>query len=308
MKAVKQVLLLFIIYLCISSNPVNSFNWDPLGLGKNIEKLKQMIKDALDQFFKGSGELIEKAKAAFSNAMDQLFDEKIMPMIYEIQAMIRINLNQINDMIQQTIDHFVNAFTEMITNAAHQAQELIDKTLDEIQKKIIETVFDRADSLMKQLNSMIENVMNFIDNEIYMASCAVQAVVSRIFDKISTALPWWNPLDRCRVSIDKMLPGHNLRWKLFSSYLPNELYQYRKCSIFKDITETTPIPSILLAYRDLELLAGDMRCMAVAYRAVENQAFYIAEMGECVKEIELYQHQVIDVFARITLNKFLSLP
>ena len=308
MRTMRQIFVLLVIYLCISSNPVNTWSWDPLGLGKNIDKLKQVIKDALDQFFKGSGELIEKAKSAFIGAMDVLFDQKIMPMIYEIQAMINKNLNQINQMIQDTIDHFVDSFMKMIEDAANQAQQLIDKTIDEIQKKLIETVFDRADSLMKQLSTMIENVMDFIDNEIYMASCAVEAVVSRIFDKISTALPWWNPFDACRESIDKMLPGHNLRYKLFKEYLPNELYQYRKCAIFKDITEYTPIPSILMAYRDLELLAGDMRCMAVAYRAQENQQFYIAEMGECVREIEIYQHTIVDKITKRVPNEFLGLP
>jgi len=34
-----------------------------------------------------------------------------------------------------------------------------------------------------------------------------------------------------------------------------------------------------MAYRDLELLAGDMRCLSVSLQAVENEKYYIKEMG-----------------------------
>ena len=34
-----------------------------------------------------------------------------------------------------------------------------------------------------------------------------------------------------------------------------------------------------MAYRDLELLAGDMRCLSVSLGAVNNEKFYITEMG-----------------------------
>jgi hypothetical protein len=302
----KFIIFLFAILLLSKDHTsVKCFDWDVLGLKKTIEKIKELIKEVGDEVFQEGGELLQEAKKAFMETMESLFNDKILPMIYQIQAMISKNLNQIIQMIQDTIDHFINSFKLMLKEAAELAKGLFDKTYEEIKEKIVKTIETRVEYLGKELYSMIEDILNFIDEEIYMASCSLEAIASRILNKILQAVPWYNPWDSCRVSVDKMFPGHNIRWKLFSSFMPNELYEYRKCYIFKGITEQTPVTNILLAYREQQFLAGDMRCIAVAYRATENQEYYIDEMAECVKNIEVYQHEVVDkLFNRMPI-KFL---
>jgi len=51
----------------------------------------------------------------------------------------------------------------------------------------------------------------------------------------------------------------------------------------------TPVESILLAYRDLENFAGEMRCVSVARRLSMRLIYYVNEMTECVRLISLYE-------------------
>lgn len=281
----KRSILFSLIFSLLILNQSTVKCFDPFGIKAAMDKFNATVNQAIDKFIKGEEEVIVKAKEAFIEAMDDLFNTKLLPMIHQIDAMIEKNLGIIDDMIQKTIDHFFTEMRNTIDFAAQKVMQLVDKTIEEIRTQIIDETFNRADKLLKEVHTMINDILDRIDESIYKASCALETVASRIFDKIKTALPIYSPLDPCRKKINEEYPGHDLLLKPFSKYLPNELYVYRKCAIFKNLDEKTPIKSLLMAYRDLELLAGDMRCMAVSFKAKENLEYYINEMGECSRYI-----------------------
>jgi len=248
-----------------------------------------IVDGATKGIFDHAGELIDQAKRAFQESMDKLFDQKLTPMINQIDAMIHRNLGQIDDIIQRSIDNFKNATLDIINTAAQQAKDLIGHTIEDIKTKIIDNIFQKANELEGKVMNDIIQILNRLDETIYKLSCSAQSIEIRVRDdlmKTLSIIP--NPFDSCRIKMDELFPGHNLRWKPLSWYQPNELYDLRECYTLGPLTETTPIVSVLLAYRDMEFLAAEMRCLSIAFAATMNLKYYIKKMGEIAHIIDLY--------------------
>lgn len=285
-KTLKIITLVFLLVL----HPTKSWEWDPLDLQKNISRMKEVINQAIDKILSGAGELIIKAKNAVKEVMDDLFDNKLLKLLYQIQSMIDKNLRQIDANIQAEIDKLFDRIRDMVEQISSKAKELIDKTIEEIKTKIIDEFFHKADLLVADITADVIKILDKIDFEIYHAYCSEKALADQIIRSISNLLPSVpNPFEKCRIFIDKKFPGFNLKWKLVSYFTQNQLYEYRKCDLFKNLDENSPIDSILLSYRDLELLAGDMRCVSVALRATENIFYFVNEMADVVSTIEIYK-------------------
>lgn len=285
----RTIFISFFFIFCILT-PIKAWSWDPLGLGGNIGKMKDAMNEIVEKVIAGEGQIIEQTRQGVNQVIDKLFDEKFVNLIAQIQAMIDKNLNRINEIIQQEIDLLFNRISDLVNQIATRAKELIDHTVEEIKTKIIDEFFAKADALCANITAEVIQILDKIDNLIYQTSCSEQALVDKITRNIVNALPSIpNPFDSCRKQINGKFPGHDLLWKFFSSYTTNELYEYKKCLYFIDINEKTPVQSILLAYRDLEALAGDMRCAAVALRLTENIFYYVDEMTKCVTKIDLWK-------------------
>jgi len=249
-----------------------------------------IVDGATSGMFDRAGELIDQAKRAFQESMDKLFDQKLTPMINQIDAMIHRNLGQVDEIIQKSIDNFKNSTLEIINTAAKQAKELVGQTIEDIKTKIIDNAFQRAADLEGKVMNDIISILNRLDETIYKLSCSAQSIEIRIRDDLMKTLSFIpNPFDSCRIAVDELFPGHNLRWKLLSWYQPNELYELRKCYTLTALTELTPVKSILMAYRDMEFLAAEMRCLSIAFAATMNLRYYIKEMGEIAHIIDIYE-------------------
>jgi len=273
------------LVLTVSHTPVKCGIFSSIG-----SWFGDVVDGATKKLFERAGELIDKAKRAFQESMDYLFDKKLTPMIDQIDAMIRRNLGIIDDIIQKTIDNFKNATLAIIEAAGKMAKELIGQTVEDIKTKLIDNTFQKAGELEGKILNDIVTILNRLDETIYKLSCSVQAIETRIRDdlvKTLSIIP--NPWDPCRIAVDELFPGHNLRWKTLSYYQPNELYELRKCSTLSPLTETTPVPSILMAYRDMEFLAAEMRCLSIAFAATMNLKYYVKEMGDIVHTISIYE-------------------
>lgn len=290
MKTKQIIFSILFIYLSLFHS-AKAWEWDPLDLGNNIARMKEAMSQIVDQVISGEIAVVESTRNAVNQVLDKLFDEKLANLLAQIQAMIEKNLKKIDEMIQREINLLFDRISDLVNQIASRAKELIDHTVEEIKNKIIDEFFVKADELCATITADVIQILNKIDNIIYELSCAEQALVDKIINAIVNALPSIpNPFDRCRRQVNQKFSGHDLLWKFFSSYTPNELYEYKKCTYFIDLDENTPIQSILLSYRDLEELAGSMRCAAVALRLTENMFYYLNEMTECVIKIDLWSH------------------
>jgi len=230
---------------------------------------------------KSANGLIGNAKAAFRESMDYLFDNKIKPLLYQLEAAADRVIDKAKDDLNEVIDHFKKQMEDLIQTAAATAKKLVDYTIDEIRTKIINYAFDKLDSFESKLFRDITEMLNKVDAIMKNISCYAQAIIARITDEIKKSLPIIpNPFDKCRIKLDKEFPGQRLRYKFLRSFTPNQLYELRKCYLINNLTENSSINSINMAYRDLELLSGDMRCLSVSLGAIQNEKYYIKEMGK----------------------------
>jgi len=280
MRIQKQLKLLFLICIIISFNikPARSGWLSNLLFGGITNKINEM-----------GSKLIGEAKQAFRESMDYLFDNKIIPMINQLEATADRVMDHARDDINAIIDNFTKQIDSIIETAFNKAQQFMDKTIDEIKQKIIDATFDRLNEFENKLFQDMTSVLNKIDAILKEVSCYAQSIVARVTDEIKKALPSLiNPFEKCRKDLDKLFPGQYMRFKFLSSFTPNQLYEYRKCRLISFIKEDTPITAVKMAFRDLELLAGDMRCLSVSLGAIENEKYYIREMG--------YADHVLDTF------------
>lgn len=244
------------------------------------------ISSLIGNFFgditdRASSKLIDHAKAAFRESMDYLFDNKIIPLINQLEATADRVMDHAKDDINQIIENFKIEIEELVDHAAKVAEEFVDHTVEEIQNKIIDETFDRVGEFEEKLFQDFTTILNRIDAILKEVSCYAQAIVSRVTDEIKKMLPSIiNPFEGCRIELSKLFPNDYMRVKSLGSFSPNQLYEYRKCRLVKYLNENTPIKAVEMAYRDLELLAGDMRCLSVSLGAVNNEKYFIREMGE----------------------------
>lgn len=249
--------------------------------------------------------LIGEAKQAFQESMDYLFDNKIVPLVNQLEATADRVMDHAKDDINQIIDNFTKQMENLVETAFNKANEFIGKTVDEIKSKIIDATFDRLNEFESQLFQDMTTILNKIDEMLKEVSCFAQAIVQRITDEIKKALPYIiNPFETCRKELDKLFPSQYMRIKPLSGFTPNQLYEYRKCNLIYFIDEHTPIKTILMAYRDVELLAGDMRCLSVSLGAIGNEKYYIKEMGDAAHILSIFS-RVKSEFSKRSL-KFLD--
>lgn len=290
MKVVKALLIVAVLLIATPQPAKAGFISDMIG-----GFFGDIVGKASEDIFKQGGELIEKAKRAFLDSMDVLFDEKIKPMIYQIQSMVDRAMGQMDDLIQKTIQTTKDAINDVVNNAAKKAMEFVDFTVDQIKTKIIDNAFDQLRNFENKLMGDIMIILNKVDEIILKISCSIQAVEVRVREFLYKNLPSIpNPFDSCRIKVDAQFPGHSIRWKLLSSFESNELYELKKCYIVNPLTETTPVQSILMAYRDVEFLAAGMRCYSISVGSLENQKYYIREMAKCSQIIDTYEGFVSD--------------
>ena len=241
------------------------------------------ISDKIGGFFgnivdKSMSKVIDRAKEAFRESCDYLFDQKIKPMIDQIEAAAERTMDHVKEDIDEMVDHVTNKIEEVIDIAAKTATEFVDHTIEEIKDKVIDNTFDHLKELENNIFEDITRVLNKVDEMLRDLSCYAQSVISRIENDIKRVLPSLvNPFEYCRKKLNEDYPG--IRWKFTSSLTHEELYMYRKCLLIKNLTPESKTTTIAAAYREIELLAGDMRCLSVALSSISNEKFYIREMG-----------------------------
>lgn len=250
------------------------------------------ISDKIGGFFggivnKATDKLIEHAKQAFKESMDYLFDQKLKPLINQIEAAAERAMDHAVEDINKVVDNFEQKMVEMVEKAAKIAEDFVDHTVEEIKTKIIDNTFDKLNELEEKIFTDITTILNKVDEILQSISCYAHSVIDRIEEDIKKVLPsFYNPFEYCRKSLNEIFPG--IRWKLVNNMTHEELYEYRKCLLTKDLNEKSLVRTIQAAYREIELLAGNMRCLSVALGSIQNEKFYIKEMGDVYFILSIY--------------------
>jgi ElaB/YqjD/DUF883 family membrane-anchored ribosome-binding protein len=157
--------------------------------------------------FKAMGkQFAEGVRGEFDKAMDRLFDEKIDPLVADIDKLLKARLNavdkmakdrlaqldkiiadrlkQVDKLIQNTFDQFNTVAketigklkTDLIDNAFTQFNEAIEKTKTDL----IDNTFTQIDDLRKNLRMEVDHFFDRTEYLINTVDCKVEGMVEKI--------------------------------------------------------------------------------------------------------------------------------
>src|SRR5690242_15971193 len=124
-----------LIFILIASTAINSMKCEWLG-----QIVGEFFKDAINN---ATEPMILNAKLAFRESMDYVFDNKISPLINQIEAISYRIMDREAKEIKQMTNDLKEQIGNMVNNAATKATELVDHTVDEIKENIIKETFDQ---------------------------------------------------------------------------------------------------------------------------------------------------------------------
>lgn len=237
------------------------------------EIAKKGLKSGFSAAAEGAAEEVEES---IIRSIDHIFDNQVDPLLERVGVLSKEVINQggaeaeerAKNIINYAVKDIVEGFNPWIQEAARMADRF---SPEELEEHLIKTSFDRLDQLEKKLfqdaNLVIDRVAVKIDGTVDKVDCAIEGqrrdlrndIVERLLRLIET------PSTKEKVCAEE----HDLKitFNPFSDRTSirnarnDELYDFNKCIIKKDITFNTKTDKILARYSALAGLAAEYRCI-----------------------------------------------
>ena len=224
----------------------------------------------------------EEVKEPFIESCNFLYFSNIIPLINQLEATHERTLSNMKNEIISVIELIEKEFYEVIEAAITIVNEYELTSNANSDSKIIIKVEENSSFKLKKLEEdffvEISRILNIVDERLKGLSCKNEYLVSKTKTEINKVIPeMYDPKEYCRITLNSDYPGIKNKFK--SEMSMEELYMYRKCLLTKNLTPESNTTTIAAAYREIELIAGDMRCLSVALGAISNEKFYIREIG-----------------------------
>ncbi|MDM8559144.1 hypothetical protein [Candidatus Parabeggiatoa sp. HSG14] len=129
----------------------NSVNWENIGqgLGKGASKELLAALNSID--WKAHGQQVGAGiRQEFEATMDKLFDEKLKPLLMDIDNLLKDRINQADEVAKARIQQLDNLIDDklkkvdvLIQHTIDQFQVVVDETISKVRTDIIDYTFDR---------------------------------------------------------------------------------------------------------------------------------------------------------------------
>jgi hypothetical protein len=190
-----------------------------------------------------SESLVGPAKEAFLDAMNVLFDQKMKPLIAQIDAAATGRLKQFDD----TVRVAMAGMDAIITHAELTASNLVDQTTEQIKTRIIETTFSQADALTEKIAAQITAIVDDID-------CKIDGQREKLVEFWRSLISLPNPLNRCYRANDAAI---------FAPESDDYIRKYRiqECLYNEDLSKSNTVRQVIDNYGRLLLLVRRFACI-----------------------------------------------
>lgn len=188
--------------------------------------------------------LVGPARQAFEEAMNKLFDEKITPMITQIDQAANARLDQVNQIVMEAESGII----EIVDRAGETATNTISTSVDKIRREIIDASFRQADSLSDKIFMRLAEMVDDVD-------CKIAGQRDAVFEWARSQGEWFpNPFDPCRRKY-----GFVFSVPKSDDYV--SIYRIRQCNIEMNLDSSANVSQILDNYWRLSILARRFRCI-----------------------------------------------
>lgn len=254
------------------------------------------MEDTINHAKQAGFEIVDKLKQVVDTSMEKLFNEKINPLMENVDHKINNIINNVDYRANQLMEKANNMVMEIIKTTISQidtlikdtmkvvndtVMSLIDKaktTVDEIIKNVqdsfIKYSFDRFDkiyeNISKDLKTTMKSMMEMVD-KIACMSVNIQSIYEDIKKIISELIP--TPWDPCRKQLDALFPNNLFLIKGVASFSELQSYIFAQCKLLKQVNENSSIEALKIIYTDMLSKAGAMRCLFVT-KGVDPSYFH----------------------------------
>ena len=234
---------------------------------------KKGLKSAFSSAAEGASEGVEDS---VTRAIDHIFDEQVDPLLERAGILGEELVTHAGDtaeakaksIIDYAVKDIVDGFTPWIEEAARVADQF---SPEELEEHLIETSFDRLDRLEKKLfkdaNLVIDKVSVKIDGTIDKVDCAVEGqrkdLRNDIIERLLAAVRTPSREEKvCAKEHDLKITFNPFSDRTSIAGARNdELYDFTRCTIQKDITFDKKTDKIIARYSALTGLAAEYRCI-----------------------------------------------
>jgi hypothetical protein len=180
----KKMISATAVLICISAAPTETLALGCFQGGCDVVwQLNQRFDDGVRS---KSESLVGPAKQAFIDAMNVLFDQKLKPLIDQIDAVATGRLAQFD----KTVKDAEAGIDAIITHAGIVAVDLVGQTTEQIKTKIIDEAFLQADALVDKVTANVNAIIENVD-------CKIDGQRDKLIEWWRSMIPFANPLNHC---------------------------------------------------------------------------------------------------------------
>lgn len=187
-----------------------------------------------------SASMVWPVKDAFLEATKILFDEKLKPLIDQIDRAAAGRLDQFG----QTIQDALQGIDAILT----RAEAIATSAISDIKTKIIVETFTRADELMNRVTANVRSIVDEID-------CKIDGQRERLYEWWASIASFPNPFNACY-------------WKqgaIISAPRPHQYirkFRIQECLQMAHINSSNTVGELVDSYGDMLLLVRRFSCIA----------------------------------------------
>jgi hypothetical protein len=237
----RKIIIATTVSICISGVPTKAPAQGCFQGGCDL--VWQLNKRFDDGLRSKSESLVGPAKEAFIQAMNVLFDQKLKPMITQIDTVATARLAQFN----QTIQDAERGIDAILTHAGVVAAGLVGQTADQIKTRIIDEAFAQADALVDRVTASVNEIIENVD-------CKIDGQRDKLVEWWRSIIPLANPLNHCYRE-----NGATIFAPASDDYIKK--YRIQECLYKDDLTASGTVRDLTDNYGRILLLVRRFACI-----------------------------------------------
>jgi hypothetical protein len=263
----KLVMIFVITALTVVSQKASA-----LDLGRCFQGGCDVVWELNKRFDQGvrskSESMVGPIKEAFIEAMNVLFDQKLKPMIDQIDQAAAARLSQFD----RTIKDAESGIDTIIADAGQVAVNSVGQSSEIIKSKIIDATFNRADSLVQQISTSLQALVEDLD-------CKIDGQTSKLQEWGKSLVSYPKPWNYC----------YRTNGFIFTTPASDDyviIYRIRQCELLRDLDESSTVRNLKDNYARLSVLARRFTCLTQNPLA---QQVINADVKSYVQNFEMWQ-------------------
>jgi hypothetical protein len=202
------------------------------------------LNKRFDQGVRSKSEsMVGPVKEAFIEVMNLLFDQKLKPMIDQIDQAAGARLSQFD----KTIKDAETGIDTIITDAGRVAVDSVGQSAGIIKTKIIDATFARADSLVQQIYASLQALVEDLD-------CKIDGQTSKLQERGKSLISYPQPWNGCYRA-----QGFTFSTPTSDDYI--KIYRIRQCELLNDLEASSTVRNLKDNYARLLLHARRFVCI-----------------------------------------------